>query len=203
MKEKSILLENPDYLKRINPWNIDLTKEINLIYNILKKRLNLVIAGVAADNASLIYSRKIDTVEAIYQRRRQRYSGYEEILIPDIRIQYGTGRSLIDISDLIDIIDEIIRARISREREEEVHIEIEPYTYIEEEIRKASNEIRSLIMMIKGPILFSDLIKKVRKFSPLMIFYVILYLYIDEFIDIETLEDDEGIVIDIVIQRIR
>ncbi|HEW93477.1 hypothetical protein DRN87_01225 [Candidatus Geothermarchaeota archaeon] len=203
MKEKSILLENPDYLKKINPWNIDLTKEINLIYNILKKRLNLVIAGVAADNASLIYSRKIDTIEAIYRRRRQRYSEYEEILIPDIRIQYGTGRSLIDISDLIDIIDEIIRARISREREEEVHIEIEPYSYIEEEIRKASDEIKSLIRMIKGPILFSDLIKKVRKFSPLMIFYVILYLYIDEFIDIETLEDDEGIVIDIVIQRIR
>jgi len=203
MKEKSILLENPDYLKKINPWNIDLTKEINLIYNILKKRLNLVIAGVAADNASLIYSRKIDTIEAIYRRRRQRYSEYEEILIPDIRIQYGTGRSLIDISDLIDIIDEIIRARISRKREEEVHIEIEPYSYIEEEIRKASDEIKSLIRMIKGPILFSDLIKKVRKFSPLMIFYVILYLYIDEFIDIETLEDDEGIVIDIVIQRIR
>jgi len=203
MKEKSILLENPDYLKKINPWNIDLTKEINLIYSILKKRLNLVIAGVAADNASLIYSRKIDTIEAIYRRRRQRYSGYEEILIPDIRIQYGTGRSLIDISDLIDIIDEIIRARISREREEEVHIEIEPYSYIEEEIRKASDEVKSLIMMIKGPILFSDLIKKVRKFGPLMIFYVILYLYIDEFIDIETLEDDEGIVIDIVIQRIR
>ena len=203
MKEKSILLENPDYLKKINPWNIDLTKEINLIYNILKKRLNLVIAGVAADNASLIYSRKIDTIEAIYRRRRQRYSEYEEILIPDIRIQYGTGRSLIDISDLIDIIDEIIRARISREREEEVHIEIEPYSYIEEEIRKASDEVKSLIMMIKGPILFSDLIKKVRKFGPLMIFYVILYLYIDEFIDIETLEDDEGIVIDIVIQRIR
>jgi len=203
---KSILLESIEYLKKINPWKVNITEEINTIYEYLKKEINLIIAGIAADNASYIYNRKIDTIESIYRRKDYRARQYlDEVLVPKIKIRYNPGRSLIDISDIIDELYEIIEKKIKsyKEERETLTIDFEPYLNIEEEIRKLESTILEEINSMTYPILLSDLISRLHdRYSPLWIFYAILFLYMDEKIDFDTLENEEGLTIDLIIQPI-
>jgi len=203
---KSILLESIEYLKKINPWRVNIVEEINTIYEYLKKDINLIIAGIAADNASYIYNRKIDTIESIYRRRDYRARQYlDEVLVPKIKIRYNPGRTLIDISDIIDELYEIIEKKIKsyKEERETLTIDFEPYLNIEEEIRKLESKILEEINSMTYPILLSDLISRLHdRYSPLWIFYAILFLYMDEKIDFDTLENEEGLTIDLIIQPI-
>jgi len=203
---KSVLLENIEYLKRINPWRIEISKEIDLIKDILKEDLNLVIAGIAADNASFIYNRKIDTIESIYKRRDYRRREFiEDVSVPRIKIRYTPGRTLIDISDVINDIYEIIERRIKsyKEEDETITLDFEPYLNIEEELKNIKKEVLDEISAMEYPVLLSDLIRKLRKkYSPLKILYAILFLYMDEIVDFDVLENEGGIAIDLIIQSL-
>jgi len=203
---KSVLLENIEYLKRINPWRIEISKEIDLIKDILKEDLNLVIAGIAADNACFIYNRKIDTIESIYKRRDYRRREFiEDVSVPRIKIRYTPGRTLIDISDVINDIYEIIERRIKsyKKEDETITLDFEPYLNIEEELKNIKKEVLDEISVMEYPVLLSDLIRKLRKkYSPLKILYAILFLYMDEIVDFDILENEEGIAIDLIIQSL-
>jgi len=204
-ESRILLLENPEILKKINPWRIDIVKEINTVYSILKEDLNLVIAGIAADNASLIYNRKIETIEMIYKKRSYRKREYYgEIIVPKIRIRYPTGKSLIDISDLIDVINEVIESKIKGYKEEKsMPMEFEPYSHIEEKIENIKKDLEEVISKINRPILFSDLVKRFRwMYTALELLYAIIFLYMDGEIDLDTLEDEEGVSIDLILKRI-
>jgi len=206
MSERRILLlENPEILKKLNPWRIDIVKEIDAIYGILKEDLNLIIAGIAADNASLIYNRKIETIEMIYKKKSYRKREYYgEIIVPNIRIRYSSGKSLIDISDLIDVINEVIESKIKGYKEEKnVPIEFEPYSHIEERIEDVKKDLEEVVSKINRPILFSDLVKRYRwKYTALELLYAIIFLYMDGKIDLDTLEDEEGVSIDLILKKV-
>jgi len=106
---KYILLETLDTLRRINPWRISIAEEIEKIRRLLEERLNLVIAGIAADNASYIYSRKVDEIERIVKTPlkpltlRER-TPIEPTDIPPVQINYPPQKYMIDIPPLRDII---------------------------------------------------------------------------------------------------
>lgn len=202
----SLILESREKLKHINPWRIDLVEELRNILNLFQKETNFIIAGYAADNASFIYKRKIDTIERIAKGSRSSYNkGGGEIFIklPDIKVEPLIGRSYIDISSILDRLEEVIenRLRATTINEEEASEITEYYSdtsNIEEKAREIGVLIQKAYRMFRKRLLLSDIIKTLDAYSPYLIIFTILFLYVEEEIDIDIIEED-GIAKDIII----
>ncbi len=195
---------------RINPWRVDLLDEINKISKLLEKEVNFIIAGYAADNAAFIYKRKIDTIEKITKVRKMDYSrGQEELVvrIPEIKVDVPVGKSYIDLGDVLDRLEEIIEEKLRKTvtAEEENISLIEYYSNlanIEEKAKEIGILIKKAYVLFKRRLLLTDIIKTLDTYSPYLIIFAILFLYVDEEIDIDIIEED-GIAKDIIIIPIK
>lgn len=203
-------MEAREKLNRINPWKIDLVRELETIRGIFKKDdINFIIAGYAAENASFIYDKKIDTIDKITSsERKNRYQKIgEEILIrlPDIKVGTLVGKTLIDLSDLIDKLDEIIERRL---RLSEIPEEIPTLADYYEEVRlvediaiEIGNLLKKAYQIFGKNLLLTEVIKTLDNYSPYIILFALLFLYVDNEIDIEIIEED-GVARDIIITPI-
>lgn len=198
LKDKIILLETIENLRKLNPWKIDIKVELEKVYSILKEYFNLVIAGIAADNAAYIYNRKIDEIERIikYKNKPRVYNQSQafDIVIPPVKIQYTPQKYLIDISDLLEQLNELLEREISKKMERNVReIKIEELRKnLEEKLKIARTFILDLLEKERIPILFSDLSRLglKRGIDPLYLLYAILFLTHERIIEIELMEHD-------------
>lgn len=194
---------------RINPWRINLLNELENVLNLLEKEINFIIAGYAADNAAFIYKRKIDTIEKITKIGKPSYTKEKEellIKIPEIKIDALIGKSYIDLGDILDRLEEIMEQRLRTAiiNEEEAVSLAEYYTdiaNIEEKAREIGELIKEAYKVFKKELLLSDIIKTLDTYSPYLIIFTILFLYVDEKIDVDIVEED-GVAEDIIITPI-
>ncbi len=207
---KYILLETLDTLRRINPWRINIAEEIEKIRRLLEERLNLVIAGIAADNASYIYSRKVDEIEKIVKTPLKPLTIREERLVeptdlPPVQINYPPQKYMIDISDLLDKLEEILEKEVAK-KISETDLEIsseEILRYTEEEIRRAEDFILN-ILIDTGEALFTTLIREALKTGrthPLYILYAILFMAQEGIITLEPIMAEGDTCDDILIRK--
>jgi hypothetical protein len=169
--------------------------------------INFVIAGYATDNATFIYKRKIDTIEKITKPVKViREHGVEReavlIRLPEVKLDSMVGKTFIDLSHIIDRLEEIIesRLRLSSPPEEVVNIN-EYYSetrLIEEKAREIGVLIRDAYKVFKRDMLLSDIIRTLDSYSPYLILFAILFLYVEGVIDVDFIEED-GVAKDIVI----
>ncbi|GEM_PF-1153109 len=207
-RDKIILLETLENLRKLNPWKIDIKKELEKVYLILKNYFSLIIAGLAADNAAYIYVRKIDEIERVLDRKELKSEpikvDLDEIPLPNVNIRYIPQKYMIDISDLIEQLNEIIEKEISKRMERNItKIEVEDLRKnLEERLKEARNFILHHISREKAPILFSDLAKLGVRYGiqPLYILYALLFLAFEDIIELDILEN-EGYVDEIIIKR--
>lgn len=205
-RKATFILESREKLMHINPWKINLLKELEEVLDILRKEINFVIAGYAADNASLVYKRKIDTIEKITKVGKPTYTKEEgELLIklPEIKVDPLIGKSYIDLGDILDKLEEIMEQKLRTAviNEEPSSPLIEYYTNIadiEEKAREIGELIREAYKLFKKKLLLTDIIKTLDAYSPYLIIFTILFLYVDEKIDVDIIEED-GIAKDIII----
>ncbi|HIQ13524.1 MAG TPA: hypothetical protein EYH44_03975 [Thermoprotei archaeon] len=198
LKDKIILLETIENLRKLNPWKINIKAELDKVYTILKEYFNLVIAGIAADNAAYIYSRKIDEIERIirYKNKPRDLSQPKtfDIVIPQVKIEYTPQKYLIDISDLLEQLNELLEREVSKKMERNVReIRIEEFRKnLENKLKIARAFILELLEKEKIPILFSDLSRLGLKhgIDPLYLLYAMLFLAHEEIIEIELMEHD-------------
>ncbi len=199
IKEKLILLETIENLRKLNPWKINLTEELTKIYNLLKEYFNLIIAGIAVDNAAYIYNKKIDEIEKIIKYRdtnkNYRDTTFNDVVIPPVEIQYNPQKYMLDISELLEQLNELLEKEISKKMERNV-IEVDVTDlrrFLEERLKEAREFILNILHLEKAPVLFTDLCKVASKrgIDPLYILYAILFLAQEEIIDIELMESDD------------
>ena len=193
---------------RINPWKIDLVRELEELLQMLQKEnLNFVIAGYAADNAAFIYKRKIDTIEKIAKPSkvtRMKSLDHEEILLrlPDIKVETVVGKTYIDLSHILDRLEEIIENRLRLAPVPEETPDITEYysdtRLIEEKAREIGELIKNAYKVFKKSILLSDIIKTLDNYSPYLVIFAILFLYVEGVIDVDFIEED-GVAKDIII----
>lgn len=193
---------------RINPWKIDLVRELEeLLQMFQKENLNFVIAGYAADNAAFIYKRKIDTIEKIAKPSKVSRVGrldQEEILLklPDIKVETVVGKTYIDLSHILDRLEEIIENRLRLAPIPEEAPDITEYysdtRLIEEKAKEIGELIKNAYKVFKKSILLSDIIKTLDTYSPYLVIFAILFLYVEGVIDVDFIEED-GVAKDIVI----
>ena len=205
-RKATFILESREKLMHINPWKINLLKELEEVLNLLGKEINFIIAGYAADNAAFIYKRKIDTIEKITKVGKPTYTKEEgELLIklPEIKVDPLIGKSYIDLGDILDKLEEIMEQKLRTAviNEEPSSPLIEYYTNIadiEEKAREIGELIREAYKLFKKKLLLTDIIKTLDAYSPYLIIFTILFLYVDEKIDVDIIEED-GIAKDIII----
>ena len=207
-----IILEDRDKLMKMNPWRIDIKKEIEKIMEYFQVNgLNYILAGYAADNSSLIFKRKVETIDNITKpvRRRVGDSQLEKTLIlPEIEVAHIIGKPIIDLSDILEKLSEILERRLSMKAgisdEDSVEILSDYYSETllnEERIQEIWSILSDAFKVIKPYISIFEIIETLTQFTPYMILFAIIFLYMDGKIDIEVVEED-GIAKDIIIKKI-
>jgi len=199
IKDRLILLETIENLRKLNPWRVDIKNELEKIYSILKDYFNLIIAGIAADNAAYIYNRKIDEIERIIRHRdisrRDGEPQLYDVVLPPVEIQYAPQKYLVDISELLEQLNELLERELSKKMERNiVEIRVEDLRrFLEEKLKKARAFILEILEEEKMPILFSDLAKLASRYDidPLYLLYAILFLTQEGIVEIELMENDE------------
>lgn len=210
--EIPIILEDRDKIIRINPWRIDIKREIEKIMNYFQENgLNYVLAGYAADNSSLLFKRKVETIDNITKpiRRRSGETQLEKTLIlPDIEVAHIIGKPIIDLSDVLEKLSEILEKRLSMKAgitdEEGVEILSDYYSETllnEERIQEIWRILSNAFKVIKPYISIFEIIETLTQYTPYTILFAIIFLYMDGKIDIEVVEED-GIAKDIIIKKI-
>lgn len=209
--EIPVILEDRDKLMKINPWRVDLKKEIEKIMTYFEVNgLNYILAGYAADNSSLIFKRKVETIDNITKPiRRRRPEALESTLtIPEIEVAHIIGKPLIDLTDIIERLGEILEKRMSIKAgmtEEESIEELSNYysetILSEERIQEIWKILNDAFKVIKPEISLFEIIETLTQYTPYIIFFTIIYLYMDGKIDVEIVEED-GVAKDIIIKKI-
>ncbi len=199
LKDRLILLETIENLRKLNPWRVNIKDELEKVYNILREYFNLIIAGIAADNAAYIYNKKIDEIERIIRHRdisrRDGEPPLYDVVLPPVEIQYTPQKYLVDISELLEQLNELLERELSKKMERNViEIRVEDLRrYLEEKLKQARTFIMEILEKENMPILFSDLAKLASRhgIDPLYLLYAILFLTQEGIIGIELMENDE------------
>ncbi len=212
VEDLPIILEDRDKLMKINPWKIDLKKEIEKILEYFDKNgLNYILAGYAADNSSLVFKRKVETIENItkpFKKRRAETEVEKNILLPEIEVAHLIGKPIIDLSDIINKLSEILEKRMSMKAglsdQDEVDILTNYYTETilsEERIQEIWRILNDAFKIIKPQISLLEIIETLTQYTPYIIFFAIIFLYMDGKIDVDIVEED-GVAKDIIIKKI-
>ncbi len=206
-----IILEDRDKLLKINPWRIDLKQEIEKIMKFFEVNgLNYILAGYAADNSSLIFKRKVETIDNITKASRRRSMGHTDktLVLPEIEVAHLIGKPVIDLSDIIERLSEILERRMSMKAgisdEEGIEILSDYYTETmlsEDRIQEIWRILSNALDIIKPQISIFEIIETLSQYTPYTILFAIIFLYMDGKLDIEVVEE-EGIARDIIIKKI-
>lgn len=210
-KDIPIILEDRDKLLKINPWRIDLKQEIEKIMKFFEVNgLNYILAGYAADNSSLIFKRKVETIDNITKASRRRSMGHTDktLVLPEIEVAHLIGKPVIDLSDIIERLSEILERRMSMKAgisdEEGIEILSDYYTETmlsEDRIQEIWRILSNALDIIKPQISIFEIIETLSQYTPYTILFAIIFLYMDGKLDIEVVEE-EGIARDIIIKKV-
>lgn len=210
MEAFSQVILDSERLKNLDPWEVDVEQELTRLLQLLGERINLFICGVAAENSAFVHWKKVDEIMILRERMERARArvpedSVEEIgELPSLQILWTGGTRLIDLSgiltSLVDFIDAI------EKRKMEAAIAPEPPPILQEDfIRRLhilSMEVYAVIQRLfehyGEEISFNNLIKKAPGLTAVEIFILILFLYMENLINLNPLEKEEEVV-DIII----
>lgn len=196
---KGSILDPIERLRKTNPWKINIAEELEVLLEVLRKKVNFFIAGIAAENSSIIYKEKIERIFSLTEERRE--SIQLPLFIPKIRkleVAVTPERSLIDISSILPIIQQLIEKRLNTvvKMQEKIEIPIfEDYSKLITRVREQiGGLIKRFLAIYKRPISIKDIFETLSRYSFAIIFLVLLFMYMDNEVDIEVIEENGDIV---------
>ncbi|MEM3891247.1 MAG: hypothetical protein QW282_03740 [Nitrososphaerales archaeon] len=197
-KEPLNILVNPDLIKKQKPWKIDIAYLLNLFLSFISKleRLDLRLCGSAALSSALIYRLKVESLfltERLSEEKRP--VNIEDIpFILPMPIRYELHSSTVE--DLIIALQKIIDEITSRSDAKRTQPKTVEYTVeIDQFINKLKENLEpfkeNLLMMLKkGPILFSTLTKGKNMVEAARAFIFLLFLATDGIVLLEQIDED-------------
>lgn len=201
MNRKLVLLDTLENIRKINPWEVDIREELLRVLEVLEKKLNFILAGVAAENSSLILLDKVDRIFQLTKGRRRSYipprkkPGH----IPKISVAVTSGRILIDITDILNKLDEILERRFTSRSARTGSLDLplvqeEEISRLEEIKNRIGRLIRKFIKVYNRELSIFDIFDTLQEYSFAVIFLALLYLYMENILDIEIVEEGDEIV---------
>lgn len=196
--DESILLDT-ESVSNTDPWAVNVTTELRKIMRLLEERMSFILSGIALENSSLIHWRKVEEILEIRKPAPQKEEEErpDPGKLPDVRLLMKGKTSVIDLGSMLDSLMDIIE-EAEKKRTEAVS-STEPPTILEddfsERIHVLSLEILSLIQRLfevrSEEVSFHFLADNVEKLGAVEVFIVLLFLYLNEHIDLEVKEQEE------------
>lgn len=197
MSDKIILLDSVDELKKVNPWHVDIARELEIILKVLKEKINFIIAGIAAENSSILYLEKISKIFSLTEEKRRMtsFKKLSHLVKPEISIAAVPEHSLIDISNILPILYDLLERKISKANTLEERTEIPIFEDYTRKIIRLKEEIGTVIkkfLKLYGePISISDIFETLSNHHFAVIFLIILFMYMDGEIDFQIVEGED------------
>jgi|Deesub1362B_J571_1020462.scaffolds.fasta_scaffold00003_486 chromatin segregation and condensation protein Rec8/ScpA/Scc1 (kleisin family) len=201
MNRKIVILETSENIKKVNPWEINIEEELIKVLEILEEKLNFIVAGLAVENSSLILLEKVERIFQLTKERKRRYPiiRRQPQYVPKISIAVTTGKIMIDISDILNKLDELLEKRFTARTSPPTHLDLpmvqeEEMSRLEEIKNRIGRLIRKFIEAYNRKLSIFDILDTLREYSFGVIFLALLYLYMDNILDLELVEEGDEIV---------
>ena len=192
---------NPTALKRVKPWEIDLTGLLDMLLSIITKsgRVDLRACGSAVLTSALIYKLKVETFFLLEKLRAEKKVGPSgdppQYLVMPFRYELTTTSIDDLVSSLEDILEDIL-THSKREMARQAFVEPEPVLPVDPfliGLRDLLGDFRvkvSGILSDREQIMFIELVRGLDPREVARYFILMLFLAMEGLIGLEQVEDD-------------
>lgn len=194
------ILFNPNLVAKKNIWEIDLVSILDTLIKILEARgkKDLRICGIAALSSAMILRLKVESIFALEKVAKQRKSVRDTSIINNIKMlempfRFEASYHL-SIEDLLNVLENMLE-NLSKPKEK---FELEPldskkldkYLVTFEELLEEYKEDIYNRVSLTGELLFSEFTKGMDPIDIARYFIAILYLAMNNKIEVKEMEDD-------------
>ena len=192
---------NPTDLKRVKPWEIDLTGLLDMLLSVITEsgRVDLRACGSAVLTPALIYKLKVETFFLLERLRAEKKVGPSgdppQFLVMPFRHELTTTSIDDLVSSLEDILEDIL-THSKREMSRQALVEPEPVIQVDPfltRIRDLLGDFRvkvSGILSEREKIMFFELVRGLDSREVARYFILMLFLAMEGLIGLEQVEDD-------------
>jgi len=192
---------NPTDLKRVKPWEIDLTGLLDMLLSIITKsgKVDLRACGSAVLTSALIYKLKVETFFLLERLRAEKKVGPSgdppQYLVMPFRYELTTTSIDDLVSSLEDILEDIL-SRSKRELARQPLVEPEPVLPVDPFLISLRNLLGDFKVKVTGiladreQIMFIELVRGLDPREVARYFILMLFLAMDGLIELEQVEDD-------------
>jgi len=209
------LLFNTSLLGKRNVWEINISRLLELLLNIINSsgKKDLRICGIAAWSSTLIYRLKVESIFQLEKLSMEKkiYDGSNEKEIPHLKlIDFPFRLSStypVSLEDLLNVLENIISSLNNPSMKNKNLLELEPVEIFDldhylikfEKILEEKEEFIMHSLRLTETILFSKLIENCDRLEVARIFIALLHLAMKEKIDLVELDKS----FDIEIRRLK
>jgi hypothetical protein len=193
-------------ISKIDPWSIDVEEELRKLLLLMEEKINLFVCGIATENSAWIHWKKVEDIMELREMprgfREERIEGLgieTPITLPPLQLLITGKTTVIDLSEILSSLLGFLEE--TSMRQVEALVGSEPMPTLREDfvqrIPTLSLEVFAILQRLfeiqEYKISLAYFIDEVDNLKPIEVFIVLLFLYLDELIDLEPLEGEEGI----------
>lgn len=200
-----VILESAE-ISKIDPWTIDVREELRKLFLLMEDKINLFICGIATENSAWIHWRKVEDI----MKLREIPLGYGDeeiegletetpITLPPLQLLMTSRTTVIDLSEILGSLLNFLEETSIRQIETLAESEPIP-TLMEDFVQRIHTLSLEVLFVLQrlfeiqgGDVSFIHFIDEMKNLKPIEVFIVLLFLYLDELIDLEPIEGEEGI----------
>jgi segregation and condensation protein A len=203
------LLFNPTFVNRKDIWNINITKLLDMLLEIINREnsKDLRICGIAALSSAMIHRIKVESIfelEKIAMHHKSLECPRKDDAVPELRpieIPFRFESTYpVSLTDLLLVLENMI-SDLTNPRQKKKQIDLETYDAFDfnqylvkfEEIMKQYQDRILDSLKTKGSKFFKELTAGLQPIGTARTFIAILYLGMSDMIDIEQIEDIDDI----------
>ncbi len=194
------ILFNPNLVAKKNIWEIDIVSILDTLLKILEARgkKDLRVCGIAALSSAMILRLKVESIFALEKIANQKKSVRDKSVINNINILEMPFRFEakypVSLDDLLNVLESILESLAKPKEKLELEPldskELDKYLVTFEELLEEYKEDIYNRVILTGRLSFNEFTKDMDPIDTARYFIAILYLAMNNKIELEELEDD-------------
>lgn len=184
-------LLNPVVVERANPWEVDVVSALKELLASLPLGVDFIVSGTAIRNGAKIHRRKVETIAHVWEERKVAPPRPPRLASAELRLPIRRAVGALSLQDLLEALDRLLGVAgkaeaISAPVEEYAREEVEWYRSL---ITKLT-AVLTATLASRGKIVFTELCALLPSLKPAEIFLGLLFLCMEEVIELEQVEVD-------------
>ena len=194
------LLINPESIKSKKPWDLDITKLLDIFLSIIEtsELLDLRLCGSAVISSALIYRLKVETL-FLFEKLKLKKKPIKSIEPPLFDMPYRHELYSTSLDDLMSILEQIIKKVIvARKKEEDTQLVttpepilvVDPFSLHIKEMLSSFRYALLNELKKKEEIFFSEYVRGMQFLDSIQSFILLLFVATEGTINLEQVGED-------------